>query len=100
MIMRACMARCGPSANGYYSYNTIRPGAYPNTRMPAHVHYVRDSAGYKDRRFELWMSDDPSYLANPERAQKYPTGNLAICAVTRDERGVWHCAQDIVMERK
>jgi protocatechuate 3,4-dioxygenase beta subunit len=36
-------------AEGRYEYGTIKPGSYPDTQNPAHIHYVVKAPGYRDR---------------------------------------------------
>ena len=46
-------------ARGRYSYRTIRPGSYPGTRVPKHIHYEVTAAGHGTRIFEIVFEDDP-----------------------------------------
>ena len=46
-------------ADGRYEYSTIKPGSYPNTNNPAHIHYVVTAPGYREKIFEIVFADDP-----------------------------------------
>lgn len=47
-------------AQGRYSYRTIRPGSYPGTRVPQHIHYEVTAEGKGTRIFEIVFEDDPN----------------------------------------
>src|SRR6185436_7320666 len=53
---------------GRYSYRTIRPGSYPDTRVVQHIHYEVAAAGHGARIFEIVFEDDP--LMTDEVRQK------------------------------
>lgn len=82
-------------AEGRYEYSTIKPGSYPDTRNPAHIHYVVSAAGYREKIFEIVFADDP--LVNERiRADAAREGSgFSIRALTRDAQGVLRCTQDI-----
>ncbi|HVE70455.1 MAG TPA: hypothetical protein VNI54_03730 [Thermoanaerobaculia bacterium] len=47
-------------ANGRFEFQTIRPGSYPGTRNPAHVHLHAEGAKLQRRWLpELQFADDP-----------------------------------------
>jgi len=81
-------------AKGRYRIETIRPGAYPNGRGPAHIHLVVQPEGkpefYVD---EVIFDDDPR--TNAHRGQK---GFAVVKLVKRD--GVWMGSHDIVLPRE
>lgn len=74
---------------------TIKPGSYPDTRNPAHIHYVVNAAGYKERVFEIVFADDP--LVNERiRADAAREGSgFSIRALARNAQGMLRCTQDI-----
>jgi protocatechuate 3,4-dioxygenase beta subunit len=82
-------------AEGRYEYSTIKPGSYPNTQNPAHIHYVVNAAGYKERIFEIVFEDDP--LVNERiRANAAREGSgFSIRPLARDAQGVLRCTQDV-----
>jgi protocatechuate 3,4-dioxygenase beta subunit len=43
------------NAQGRYEFETIKPGPYPSARVPAHIHYVVNAPGYKQKIFECLM---------------------------------------------
>ena len=53
------MALLRTDGQGRYSYRTIRPGSYPGTRVPKHIHYEVTADGHGTRIFEIVFEDDP-----------------------------------------
>jgi len=46
-------------AKGAWSFDTIRPGSYPNSKIPAHIHFEVSAKGYANRVFEIVFEGDP-----------------------------------------
>ena len=47
-------------AQGRYEFHTVKPGAYPRNRIPAHIHFKASGAGYAEQYpHSLWFADDP-----------------------------------------
>jgi protocatechuate 3,4-dioxygenase beta subunit len=82
-------------AQGRYEYSTIKPASYPNTRIVAHIHYVVNAPGYNERIFEIVFEGDP-YIDDRIRADAAKEESaFSIRPLTRDQQGVWRCAQDV-----
>lgn len=81
------------NGEGKYEFRTIKPGAYPDGGVPAHIHYVLSGKGYAEQRDEVMFAGDP-YLTtrNKESNQVRP--------LTRDKDGVWHCVYDLKLKRE
>ena len=54
-------------ARGAWSFDTIRPGSYPNSRAPAHIHFEVAATGYASRIFEIVFEGDPFVTAEMRR---------------------------------
>ena len=50
-------------ARGTYSFETIKPGSYPNSRIPAHIHFEVSAAGRAPLIFEIVFTGDPFVTA-------------------------------------
>ena len=50
-------------AHGEWSFDTIRPGSYPNSRTPGHIHFEVGAQGYAPRVFEIVFEGDPFVTA-------------------------------------
>jgi protocatechuate 3,4-dioxygenase beta subunit len=46
-------------AKGEWSFQTIKPGSYPNARIPAHIHFEVSAKGHAPRIFEVVFEADP-----------------------------------------
>ncbi len=84
---------------GRYEFSTIRPGSYPNTRNPAHIHYVVTATGYGEKVFEIVFEGDPFINDRIRADAKQEDGTFSIRRLERDREGVLHCAQDIKLRR-
>ena len=54
-------------AQGRWSFTTIRPGSYPNSRAPGHIHFEVTAAGYAAKMFEIVFEGDPFVTAEMRR---------------------------------
>ena len=51
-------------ARGAWSFETVKPGSYPNGRVPAHIHFEVSAAGRAPRIFEIVFEGDPFITAD------------------------------------
>jgi protocatechuate 3,4-dioxygenase, beta subunit len=85
---------------GRYEYRTVKPGSYPGTRNPAHIHYVVNAPGFKEKVFEIVFDDDP-FVDGRIRADAAREGSFfSIRKAERDNRGVLRCTQDVALRRR
>ena len=54
-------------ARGAWAFETIRPGSYPNSRAPAHIHFEVTATGFAPRFFEIVFEGDPFVTADMRR---------------------------------
>jgi protocatechuate 3,4-dioxygenase beta subunit len=47
------------AGNGTWSFDTIRPGSYPGSRVPAHIHFEVSAPRFAPRIFEIVFEGDP-----------------------------------------
>ena len=50
-------------AKGAWSFTTVKPGSYPGSRNPAHIHFEVAAAGRAPRFFEIVFEGDPFITA-------------------------------------
>jgi protocatechuate 3,4-dioxygenase, beta subunit len=87
------------NAEGKYEYRTIKPGPYPSSRIPAHIHYVVTASGFKERGFEIVFEGDP-YLTDEIRADaKREFSGYAIQQLERGGEGTLRCVQNVKLQR-
>jgi protocatechuate 3,4-dioxygenase beta subunit len=46
-------------ARGAWSFSTIKPGSYPNSRVPPHIHFEVAAPGRAPKIFEIVFEGDP-----------------------------------------
>jgi protocatechuate 3,4-dioxygenase beta subunit len=86
-------------AEGRYEYTTIKPGSYPNTQNPAHIHYVVNATGFKERVFEIVFEDDPLVDARIRANAAREDSGFSIRSLTRDAQGNLRCTQDVQLKK-
>jgi len=50
-------------AQGRWAFETIRPGSYPNSRAPGHIHFEVSAEGFTTKVFEIVFEGDPFVTA-------------------------------------
>ena len=50
-------------SEGRWSFETIRPGSYPSSRIPAHIHFEVSAQGFQQKNFEIVFTGDPFITA-------------------------------------
>jgi protocatechuate 3,4-dioxygenase beta subunit len=91
------MALLRTDARGRYSYRTIRPGSYPGTRVPKHIHYEVTAAGRGTRIFEIVFEDDPFVGADVRADAARPESFYSLRPVRGGPDGVGRVEQDVVL---
>ena len=54
-------------AKGAWSFETIRPGSYPGSNVPAHIHFEVSAPGFAPKIFEIVFEGDPFVTAGMRR---------------------------------
>jgi protocatechuate 3,4-dioxygenase beta subunit len=86
-------------AGGRYSYRTIRPGSYPGTRVPQHIHYEVAAPGHATRIFEIVFEQDPLVTAEVRNQAKEPGSIFSIRPIVANPGGSGQVTQDVVLGR-
>lgn len=83
-------------ANGGFAFDTVRPGGYPGTDIPQHVHLHVIEPGrctyYID---DLLFDDDPRLTADKRASYARGRGGSGIATPFRGSDGVWNVRRDI-----
>ena len=82
---------------GHYSYRTIRPGSYPGSRVPQHIHYEVTADGNGTRIFEIVFEDDPFMTPQIREDAARPGSSHALPRVRPGPGGVGRLTQDVVL---
>lgn len=78
---------------GRYSYRTIRPGSYPDTRVVQHIHYEVAAAGHGARIFEIVFEDDPLMTDEVRTRAAQPGSIYSLRRIEADG----HITQDVTL---
>lgn len=85
-------------AAGRYSFRTIRPGSYPGTRVPQHIHYEVAAAGQGARIFEIVFEQDPNVTPEIREKARQPGTIYSLRSIEPGPGGVGRVTQDVVLE--
>jgi protocatechuate 3,4-dioxygenase, beta subunit len=82
-------------SQGRYEVRTVRPGAYPGGRGPAHIHIRVRAKGHAEALVTLTFSGDRALT--PEDYRRHGSDSLfsTIRPVVRDSAGVFRVRKDI-----
>ena len=53
---------------GAWAFDTVKPGSYPGSRIPAHIHFQVSAPGHAPRIFEIVFEGDP--FVTPEMRER------------------------------
>ncbi len=84
-------------AEGRYEYRTIKPGQYPGSGPPAHVHYAVEAGGFEKLETELMFEGD-SRMSDDAREELEGIG-FVVAKLDRGEDGVLRCRCDLRLKR-
>lgn len=81
-------------AQGRYEFRTIRPGGYPDSQVPQHIHYEVTAPGKPKLVTEFFFPDDPRMKpADREQAKR----DKMLATVSRDADGTQRAVFDVVV---
>ncbi|HJU92220.1 MAG TPA: hypothetical protein VJ656_04715 [Pyrinomonadaceae bacterium] len=88
------------NAEGKYEFRTIKPGSYPGSRNPAHIHAYVSGVGYPEYWIdEFHFMDDP-FISDEDKRKAEAQGYFSpILKLSRDSEGVLRGVRDIKVER-
>lgn len=83
------------NADGWYRFRSIRPGGYPNSDDPQHIHLHIDAAVHQHTYRTLWFEDDPRLTPVKRRSLDRET---VIVPLRKRDDGVWTTRFDVRLE--
>ena len=87
-------------ADGRYEFRTIKPGSYPASRNPAHIHAYVSGPGYPEYWIDEYHFADDPFVTNEMRSKDEGKGSFSsILTLTRGADGVLRGVRDIKVER-
>lgn len=84
--------------NGHYSFTTIRPASYPNSRNPQHIHPIIVESRTRYYWIDEYLFNDDPVLTPEEKKRQRGRGGFGILTLTRDGKG-WKGTRDIILGR-
>ncbi|MBK8269959.1 MAG: DJ-1/PfpI family protein [Planctomycetes bacterium] len=84
-------------ADGHYDYRTIKPGHYPQSGPPAHVHYAVTAEGFEELVTELMFEGDERLT--PGAITEFEKAGFVIANLERDGDGS-KCVCDLTLKKK
>ncbi len=87
-------------ADGRYEFRTIKPGSYPASRNPAHIHAYVSGPGYPEYWIDEYLfADDPFVLEDVRKRLGGKGSFSSVLTLTRGSDGVLRGVRDIKVER-
>ena len=82
-------------ASGRYAFDTIRPGSYPDTDVPEHIHFHVIEPGCSTYYIDdIMFTDDPKLTSKQIKRIAKDRGGNGI-STPRKKDGVWYVIRDI-----
>jgi protocatechuate 3,4-dioxygenase, beta subunit len=85
------------NAQGRYQFRTIRPQAYPNATIPAHIHPVIKEEEINEYYIDEFQFDDDPLLTTELRLKEEKRGGSGIIRLTKNANGEWIGRRDIIL---
>jgi len=87
-------------ADGRYEFRTIRPGSYPGSRNPQHIHAYVSGPGYPEYWIDEYHFNDDPFITDDMRQRFGKSGSFSsILTLKRESGGVWRGVRDIKIEK-
>ena len=88
------------NATGRYEFKTIRPGSYPGSRNPQHIHAYVSGPEYPEYWIDEYHFNDDPFITDEDR-KKYGSQRSfsSILTLKRENDGVWRGVRDIKIEK-
>lgn len=88
------------NAQGRYEFRTIKPGSYPNSRNPAHIHAYVSGPGYPEYWIDEYHFADDPFISDEHKRKASTQGTFSpILNPTRGTDGILRAVRDIGVER-
>ena len=86
-------------AGGKYEIQTIKPGSYPGSRNPAHIHAIIKLPGRPPQWIDDYLFDGDPFLTDEQRQQPQREGRFSnVMKLTQASDGRLVATRDIVIE--
>jgi len=86
---------------GRYEFRTIKPGSYPGSTNPAHIHAYVPGPGYPEYWIDEYLFDDDRFVKDDVRQKALPQGSFSpVLKLTRGTDGILHGVRDIKLTQR
>lgn len=83
--------------DGKYTIYTIKPGSYPGSTIPAHIHFIIKEANINEYYIDdINLNDDP-FLTETERGRLRQYAGSGIITLTKNSEGLLYGRRDIIL---
>ena len=85
--------------HGRYSVRTIKPGSYPGSRNPAHIHSKVVHPGGREQWIEEFLFEDDPFVSEKEKMKSSGRGEFSpVMKVVRGKDGTLRCTRNILLD--
>ncbi len=85
---------------GRYEFRTIKPGSYPGSTNPAHIHAYVSGPGYPEYWIDDFVFDDDRFVSDERKQKGSALASLSpVLKLTRGSDGVLRGVRDIKVEK-
>lgn len=84
-------------SEGKYSFYTLRPASYPNSKAPAHIHAVIKEPDKNPYWIDDFLFDDDPFLVPDQRGYLQKRGGNGILKLTRIDENYYSAKRDIIL---
>ena len=87
------------NAEGKYEFRTIKPGSYPGSSNPAHIHAYVSGPGYPEYWIDEYHFEDDPFISDEDKRKAAALGSFSpILKLTRDKDGILRGGRDIKLK--
>jgi protocatechuate 3,4-dioxygenase beta subunit len=88
------------NVEGRYEFRTIKPGSYPNSRNPAHIHAFVSGPDYPEYWIDEYLFADDPFIKDEDKQKAGSQESFShILNLTRGSDGILRAVRDIKIER-
>ena len=88
------------NAQGKYEFRTIKPGSYPGSSNPAHIHAYVSAPDYPEDWIDEYHFDDDRFISDEQKRKAAELGSFSpILKLTRDKDGILRGVRDLKLKR-
>jgi len=88
------------NAEGRYEFRTIKPGSYPRTRNPAHIHAYVSGPGYPEYWIDEYLFEGDPFVGGDAKQKASELGTFSpILTLSKGNDGILRAVRDIKIER-